>query len=91
MISELSYELLQTEDTVTYCNLITLLYADDTIIMGESKDDLQNALDTLHTYCNDKDLSINTDKTKIVIFSRGKIRKKPSFYLGNSCLEVVYD
>ena len=91
LISELSYELLQTEDTVIYCNSITLLYADDTIIMAECKDDLQCALDSLHTYCIEKELSINICKTKIVIFSKGKVRKIPTFHLGSSKVEVVYE
>ena len=91
LISNLSYELLQTDDTVTYCRLISLLYADDTIIMAESEKDLQTALDKLNIYCHDKDRSINVTKTKIMVFSRGKIRNKPSFHLGNSLVDVVDD
>ena len=34
---------------------------------------------------------MNTSKTKIVIFSRGKIRKLPHFIYNNEAIEVVYD
>ena len=83
LILNLSYELQQTEDTVTYCRLISLL--------AESEKDLQTALDKLNIYCHGKDFFINVTKTKIMVFSRGKIRNKPSFHLGNSLVEVVND
>ena len=43
-----------SDDTVeTYLKLYTLLYADDTIILAESADQLQVALNTMDEYCND--------------------------------------
>ena len=36
-------------------------------------------------------LKINASKTKIVIFSKGKLRNKPEFMLNNDHLEVVDD
>ena len=36
-------------------------------------------------------LHVNLEKTKIVVFSRGKIRKIPSFQLNNQTLSVVDD
>ena len=33
----------------------------------------------------------NTTKTKVVIFSRGKVRKVPKFVFGNDELSVCYD
>ena len=32
-------------------NLLILLYADDTVLFSESKEDLQRSLDLLHDYC----------------------------------------
>ena len=58
------------DDIVIYLKMYCLLYADDTILLAESTRDLQEALDTLDTYSNDWDLKVNSDKTKIVIFSR---------------------
>ena len=53
--------------------------------------DLQNALDGVKSYCDKWQLTLNTSKTKVVVFSRGKIRRKPSFTLGDSPVEVVED
>ena len=66
-----------------------LLYADDTIIMAESPHELQSALDATFQFCSDWQLTINTLKTKIVIFSRGMIRNKPVFTYGGNALEIV--
>ena len=77
------------EELEIYLKLYTLLYADDTIIMAESADELQKALDALYNYCKDWDLTINISKTKIMIFSRGKVRKYPNFYLNKEEIEVV--
>ena len=66
-----------------------MLYADDTIIFAASSSDLQSALNAVNLYCETWKLSVNTIKTKIVIFSRGKIKKYPQFYFGNGILEVV--
>ena len=54
-----------------------LLYADDTAICSESAvaEGLQQALGALSDYCDKWSLRVNVDKTKVVIFSRGKIRK----------------
>ena len=72
-----------------YENLFTLLYADDTLLFAESMQDLQIALYGLDSYCKSKKLVINKTKTKVVVFSRGKIRNKPQFYLNGEYLETV--
>ena len=74
-----------------YIKLFTLLYADDTLVLAESPEDLQTALDALHEYCNTWSLHVNSDKTKIVVFSRGKVRRLPSFHFNNRELSVVDD
>ena len=67
------------------------MYADDTLLLAESPEDLQNYLDTLNEYCNNFDLKINTSKTKIFIFSRGKFKNIPSFNFADIKLDVVND
>ena len=57
--------------------------------MAESAEELQRALNAVYEYCNNWDLTVNTDKTKIVIFSRGKVRLYPAFLFGHNHLEVV--
>ena len=58
-----------------FLKLYVLLYADDSILLAESADALQDALNALQEYCNVNDIVVNTDqskeKTKIIVFSRG--------------------
>ena len=64
------------------------IYADDTVILAESHRDLQNALDIYALYCDTWKLKINTAKTKIVIFSRGRLGNY-EFSIGGTPIEVV--
>ena len=66
-----------------------MLYADDTIIMTESEQDLQTALDTVFSFCKLWYLELNISKTKVIIFSRGKVRKHIKFAFDGAELEVV--
>ncbi|KAK6169865.1 hypothetical protein SNE40_020840 [Patella caerulea] len=45
----------------------------------------------MHEYCNIWKLDINTSKTKVIVFSRGKIRNKPKIMYGDVLLDVVDD
>ena len=68
-----------------------LLYADDTIILAENERDLQAALDSVQEYCTKFKLIVNINKTKIIIFSRGKVRRFTTFKYGCDIIEVVSD
>ena len=46
---------------------------------------------SLSEYCNIWSLHVNSQKTKIVVFSMGKVRKIPSFQFNNQKLSVVDD
>ena len=50
ILSDLIENKIVFDDIVVYLKLNSLLYADDTIIMAESKADLQTALNTLSWY-----------------------------------------
>ena len=78
-------------DIDLFFKLFLLLYADDTVIISESAKDMQKALDFLKIYCDRFGLSINTTKTKVMIFSRGKVRKLPVFKFSNVVLEIVWE
>ena len=52
--------------------MFVLLYADDTVLLGSAADDLRNALDLYETYCNTWKLTVNTMKSKVVVFSKGR-------------------
>lgn len=90
-ISEMIEKEIDFDDIVIYLKLVTLLYADDTIIFAESEIDLQTALNTLDNYCKKWDLNVNINKSKIIVFSRGKIRNLPKFTFNNIDLEVVFE
>lgn len=73
-----------------FIKLFILLYADDTVIICESPNDLQNALDVYYEYCERWKLQVNATKTKILIFSSGA-RRNCSFYYNGNELEIVND
>ena len=64
-----------------------LLYADDTIIFAENERDL----DSVQEYCTKFKLIVNINKTKIIIFTRGKVRRFTAFKYGCDIIEVVSD
>ena len=74
-----------------YLNIFCLLYADDTLVLAENKPQLELALSSLYDYCKKWDLKINVDKTKVIIFSKGKIRRYKSFVFGDTTIDVVDD
>ena len=71
--------------------IFCLLYADDTLLLAENNIELQKALDGLHDYCNKWSLKVNLDKTKVIVFSRGKVRKFKHFKFGENQIDVVDD
>ena len=56
-----------TADDLKLC---LLFYADDSVLIAESRLDLQNSLDSIHDYCQRWKLCVNIHKTKIVVFRR---------------------
>jgi hypothetical protein len=83
------------EEFSTFARLCVLLYADDTVILAESADELQDALDALSAYCKRWDLTVNLSKTNVVIFSKGRITtklpKSGKFLFEGSEVKVVDD
>jgi hypothetical protein len=47
------------------------MYADDMVLFAERPESLQHLLNTLHTYSNEWKLTLNVDKTKIMVFRNG--------------------
>ena len=79
------------DDDIVMLNMFVLLYADDTIVLAKNACELQKALDALHEYCVMYKLTVNIKKTKIIVFSRGKVKCFPTFKYGNNTIEVVSD
>jgi hypothetical protein len=70
-----------------YIKIFVILYADDTVLLAESKTELQTYLDTFVLYCNTWKLQLNTDKTKM-LFSRGRTSNE-NFILDGKNVDVV--
>ena len=49
-----------------------LLFADDLLLISETSSGLQHCLEQLSQYCNKWNLKVNINKTKAMIFSKGK-------------------
>jgi hypothetical protein len=78
--SKLCNELLSDSEVEVFIKLFTLLYADDTIIMAESPEELQKALTATAAYCEQWGLKINPSKSKIMIFSRENPQKTTIYH-----------
>ena len=50
--------------------LYILLFADDAVLFSETREGLQNELNNLKSYCKKWNLTVNVEKTKIVIFRK---------------------
>ena len=71
-------------------NLFLVMYADDMVLLAESPEGLQQNINALLNYTMKWDLTVNTNKTKIVVFRNGgKIRKNEKWFYNGYELEVV--
>lgn len=74
--------------TIDDMQLFLMLYADDAVVFAKSPEALQSILFDIETYCTIWDLTINTKKTKAMIFEKGR-HTSYDFYLNNIKLEMV--
>ena len=56
-----------------------LLYADDTVLLAESAEELQAALNAMFLYCKTWNLSVNPTKTKKKLYLKSLIIKMIMF------------
>ena len=77
------------ENIHVFMRLFVLLFADDTVLFSKSKEDLQTALNIFSEYCTTWKLTINTAKTKVMIFSSGRQGKNLKFHVNGAELEIV--
>ena len=59
-------------DIVLFLDILTLFYADDTIIFSDTALGLQFALEELQNYCEKWKLTVNEGKTKIMCITWGR-------------------
>ena len=74
---------------VTYIKILVLLFADDTVIFATHKENLHVALNVFEHYCDQWNLTVNISKTKIMIFSGGRIPAHLHFYFKDIEVEKV--
>jgi hypothetical protein len=72
-----------------YIQLFLILYADDTALMAESSDGSQKTLNCFEKCCDLWKLTVNTTKTKVVIFSKKKVRQNQSFKIKGQNIEII--
>ena len=66
------------------------MYADDTVLFANTKENLQKCLNGLKLYCDKWKLQINADKTKVLVFAKRKINKCDfNFTIGGESIEIV--
>ena len=80
--------LLGNNEIEVFFKLYLLLYADDTVILAESKDELQAALNAMYLYCKSLDLEVNPSKTIITIFSNRTFQHNYVFTYNNQVLDI---
>jgi hypothetical protein len=58
-----------------------LLYADDIVLLSQSAKGLQNLLNKLKLFCDKWNLSVNTEKTKVMIFNKSGRKLKGYYFM----------
>ena len=77
-----SIELVQT-------HLRLLLFADNLVLLAPSPSELQSSINLLDNYCKASKLSINLEKTKIVIFNNTRNLQHTHFNLNGHPIEIA--
>ena len=76
--------------TIGDLRIMLLLYADDAVVMSETPAGLQLALDNLRDYADTWKLTINTEKTKVMVFRKaGRLPVNLRFLYDNHELSIV--
>ena len=68
--------------------VLSLLYADDLILMSESAAGLQKQLDALASFCEERRLTVNLSKTKVMVFEHRQSQVS-DFVLNGAVVERV--
>ena len=79
-------------DMQIFLKLLVIMYADDTVLFSDTEEGLQKCLNGLKAYCDKWKLQINTEKTKVMIFSKNKVKAEDfNFTIGDKSVEIVYE
>ena len=87
-VSEMSKILLSNDEIEVLFKLYVLLYAHNTVIFAESKEELQSALNAMYLYCKSWDLEVNPTKTKVTVFCNRKFEHNKTFTYSGQDLDI---
>ena len=75
--------------TIEDLKLFILLFADEAVLILYTPEGLQSLLDQLHSYCDKWGISVNVDKTVVMVFKAGPRQEKVQFYYNGKRLNKV--
>lgn len=74
--------------TIDELKLFLILFADDQALFAKSPESLQSMLTDIERYCRHWGLKINTDKTKAMIFEKGR-HTHHDFFIYDTPIQIV--
>ena len=90
-INDLEYSLNQCNTGIHFGNfkIVSLLYADDIILLSDSVQGLQNGLNCLYDFCDRWRLKLNIRKSKVVVFKKGQRNRHDKWFYGINELDIA--
>ncbi len=85
------YANIDNEALDNYIKLLVLMYADDTILIADSDENLQKDIKCMETYSGTWKLIVNETNTKVMIFGKTKVKKHLKFTYNDVELELVHN
>ena len=75
--------------TINGVNYTNIRFADDTVVIAETEDDLQHMIDSLNTTCIEYGMALNAKKTKTMVMSKANEGKVCKIRVNNTELDQV--
>ena len=76
--------------TLDQLSLYLILFADDAVIFSDTPEGLQLSLNKLQSYCETWNLTVNVDKTKIIVFRKdGLLSQRKRWFYNGAEIEIV--
>ena len=83
------FDVCKDNPTLNDMEISSLIWADDILILSENPEGLQSKLDNLGVYCHRNKLKVNTEKTKVMTFTKSGRLLNHNFYFGRKQLSNV--
>ena len=75
--------------TASHMKMFLLLYADDIVIFADSAEELQSEINTLYAYRDRWKLKVNSSKSHVVVFKKGRMNTSERWMYGNDEITAV--